>query len=231
MIFIKANVEEVVQVADKTRIDISGTFVNGDPITTLTIEPEAGVGDIDVYNISPDYWYLDWAYATDGDKTITITASDDTITETKVITLSVISEVDDNLYSNDAQLFAIESELKRYLPPGRNSYLNIHRESQSRILNYLERKRLWNKDGTPYSKDQINLEGELQKWSLYETALTIYNDLSISGGDKFSQKVNEYTSLRNYERDRAAIRIDKDSSGTIDAGEIQDLKSFRMIKR
>lgn len=231
MIFIKANVEEVVQVADKTRIDISQTFVSGDAITTLTIEPEAGAGAVNVFSTNPDNWYLDWAYSTDGDKTITIEAGDGTITETKVVTLSVVTEADDNLYSNDAQLFAIESELKRYLPPGRNSYLNIHRESQSRILNYLDRKRLWNENGTPYTKDQLNLTGELQKWSLYETALTIYNDLSISGGDKFKQKVDEYTALRNYERDRGALRIDKDASGTVDPGEFQDMKSFRMIRR
>ena len=60
----------------------------------------------------------------------------------------------------------------------------------------------------------------------------IYTDLFLSVGDKFAEKVNQYKALRNIERDRGAIRIDKDGNGTIDNDEAsQDLKSFRLIKR
>ena len=44
--------------------------------------------------------------------------------------------------------------------------------------------------------------------------------------------MNQYKALVSYERDRGALRIDKDNSGTIDSGsEIQDLRTFRMIRR
>lgn len=231
MIFLNAQKEEKVQVADKTRIDVSSSFVSGDAITGITILPEVGGTAVSVFNADNEKWYLDWAYATAGEKTITVEATDGNDTVSKEFTIEVISEADDNLYSNDSQIFAIEGELKRYIPAGRNSFKNIHRESQSRILNYLDRKRIWKTDGTPYTKDQLNMENELQKWSLYEAILTIYTDLTISVGDKFTEKINEYKSLRNAERDRASIRIDKNSDGILDANEIQDLKSFRMIVR
>lgn len=232
MIFLNCLTEELVQANDKTRIDVSRSFVSGDGITDIEIQPEAGGDYISVYNLDQDKWFLDWSYATDGDKVISVRATDGTSTVSQNFNIKIISEEEDNLYSKDSQLFSIESELKRYLPPGRNSFKNVHREAQSRILNYLDRKRIWNDNGEPYSKTQINLHGELQKWSLYEAALIIYSDLFVSVGDKFAEKINEYKSLRNIERDRGALRIDKDNSGVIDEGtEFQELKSFRLIKR
>lgn len=232
MIFINCIREELVQVDDKTRIDVTTSFVSGDGITDIEIEPEAGEGFISVYNLDQSKWLLDWQYSTDGVKVISVRATDGTNTITQTFSISVISEEDDNLYSNDSQVFSIESELKRYLPLGKSSYNYLHREAQSRILAYLDRKRIWNDDGDAYTKDQLNLTGELNKWSLYETIYIIYSDLFISVGDKFAEKMNQYKALRNIERDRAAIRIDKNNSGTIDAEDhIQDLKSYRLIRR
>lgn len=232
MIFINCITEEIVQVNDKTRIDISNSFVSGDAITDIEIQPEVGADFISVFNIDQTRWYLDWAYSTSGEKTITVRATDDTATVSQTFTLNIISIEDDNLYSSDAQVFAIESELKRYIPEGKSSYNYLHREAQSRILNYLDRKRIWNSDGSSLTKDQVNINGEVQKWSLYETLFMIYTDLFISVGDKFSEKVNQYKALRNIERDRGSLRIDKDKSGTFEPNEeIQELKSMRLIRR
>lgn len=232
MIFINCINEGLVQVNDKTRIDVSRSFVSGDVITDITITPEIGESAVSVYNADQKRWYLDWQFATDGTKTITVEATDGVSTVSQNFTIDVISEADDNLYSNDQQIFKIEQELLKYIPPGRNSYKNIHREAQSRILNYLDRKRIWNDDGEPYTKDQLNLYGELSLWSLYETILMIYQDLYVSVGDKFAEKINEYKALRNYERDRGAIRIDKNNNQVLDEStEIQELKSYRLIRR
>ena len=233
MIFLDFKSEDIVQVGDKTRLDVSGSFISDNiALTDIEIAPD-NTTYISVFNSGDnDKWFLDWSFSTSGEQVIGVRATDGTNTVNQTYTLNVISEIEDNLYSNDSQIFAIENELKRYIPSGRNSYKNIHREAQSRILNYLDRKRIWNDDGTAYSKDQLNLTGELQKWSLYETLYIIYSDLFISGGDKFAAKLDDYNKLRNIERDRGAIRIDKDSSGVIDSNsEIQDMKTFRMIIR
>jgi len=232
MIFLNCITEGLVQENDKTRIDVSKSFVSGDGITDIEIEPENGVGFISVYNLDQKKWFLDWAYSTPGDKTISVRAMDGTNTVVQTFNLKIVSVQDDNLYSTDEQVFKIETELKKYIPQGRNSYINLHREAQQRILVYLDRKRIWNDNGDPYTKDQLNIGGELSQWSLYETILMIYTDLFISVGDKFADKMNQYKELRNYERDRGAIRIDKNNSGTIDtSSEIQELKSFRLIRR
>ena len=230
MIFINCIREPLVQVNDKTRIDVSTSFVSGSGITDISIDP--GTGPVSVFNSDQNKWYLDWAFDSSGTWPIVVSATDGVNTISQNFEMEVISEADDFLYSTDSQIFAIESELKRYIPDGRNSFKNVHREAQSRILNFLDRKRIWNKDGTPLSKMQINIHDEVSKWSLYETLFIIYTDLFISVGDKFAEKVNQYKELRNYERDRAAVRIDKDANGSFDASsEIQELKSFRMIKR
>jgi len=234
MIFLNCLRETIIQVSDKTRIDVSKSFIaNSSPITNIKIEPDSGVGLITVFNTNQDKWFIDWAYATPGEKTVTVEATDGVNTISQTFKILVLSEADDFLYSNDEQIFMLESELKKYLSPGRNSYKNIHRESQTRILNFLDRKGIWQKTGDPFSKLQINLHGELSNWSLYESLFIIYTDLFISVGDKFAEKVNQYKELRNIERERSSIRIDKDGNGTIEAGtgEFQELRVTRMIKR
>ena len=232
MIFISCITESLVQVNDKTRIDVSKSFVSGSGITDITIKPDAAESPISVFSTKQDNWFLDWAYSTDGEKTITVEATDGASTVSQNFTISIISEQDDNLYSSDDTMFSIETEIKRYLPPGKNSFKYIHREAQARILSYLDRKRIWNTDGTPLTKNQINLSGEVSKWSLYEALYIIYNDLFVSVGDKFAEKINQYRELRNSERDRATVRIDVTGSGEIDQDtRFQDLKSFRMVRR
>ena len=230
MIFINCIKEPLVQVNDKTRIDVSTSFVSGDGITDIAIEVD-GSGPISVFNEDQSKWYLDWAFDSDGTKSIEVTATDGINNVVQTFEIEVISEGDDNLYSTDAQIFAIESELKRYIPDGKNSFKNIHREAQARILNFLDRKRIWNENGEPFNKTQVNLFDELSRWSLYETLFIIYTDLFISVGDKFAEKVNQYKELRNYERERAAVRIDRDGNGFDPSKDIQELKSFRLIKR
>lgn len=231
MIFINCHNESIVQVNDMTRIDVSRSFVSTAPITDITIKPEASASAVSVFNANQDLWFLDWAYGTSGVKTITVEATDGVSTVSQNFSLVALSKADDNLYSSDSDIFAMETELKKYLPEGRNSYNYVHREAQSRILNYLDRKRIWNNDGTPLGKAQINKTGEIRLWSTYEALYMIYTDLFVSVGDKFAEKVNQYKELRAVERDRASIRIDRDSSGEIDPGEIQDLKSYRMLRR
>jgi len=232
MIFINCKNEQIIQVSDKTRIDVSDTFVSGDAITDIAIKPEASESFISVFNADTDKWYLDWAYSTNGSKVISVQATDGVLVENKDFTIEVISEQDDNLYSNDSQLFTIESELKRYIAPGRNSYINIHREAQRRILDYLERKRIYNTDGSRITKDQINIDDDIARWSLYEALVIIYEDLVVAVGDKFKDKVLEYKNLRSQFRTMGALRLDRDKDGTIEpSSELQELKSYRLIKR
>jgi hypothetical protein len=233
MIFLNCKKEEIVQTNDKTRIDVSESFVSGADITDILIKPQGSENFISVFNGGDtDLWYLDWSYDVAEEKTISVQATDGVDTVDKDFTLKIVTPLEDNLYSNDSQIFSIETELRKYISEGRNSYINIHREAQSRILSYLDRKRIWDENGEPLTKDMLNLTDSLQKWSLYEAIYLIYTDLVVSIGDKFKDKANDYKSLRNYERDRGAIRIDFNKDGDFDKGsEVQDLKTVRMVIR
>jgi hypothetical protein len=234
MIFIKCLNESVLQVNDKTRIDVSGSFVSSGVVTDVEIQPESTGDFISVFNANQSKWFLDWAYETDGVKTISVrVTTDEPSVKTMAFETEVLTEAQDNLYSTDSDIFAIESELRKYINPGRNSYLNIHREAQSRILAWLDLKRVWKNDNSQYTKNEINLLGELNKWSLYEAIHIIYTDLFLSVGDKFQEKMNQYRDLRNQERTRNTLRLDKNGDGVYEKGvdTTQDFKTFRMYRR
>ena len=231
MIFINAVFDRLVQVNDKVRIDVSNSFYNQDQITDITIQPDPSTSPISVFSDYNDKWFIDWAYSTEGTKLISVSATDGTNTVSQSFEIEIVTIEEDNLYSNDSELFNIETELKRYLPNGKSSFNYAHREAQERILMHLDRRRIWNDDGSALTKTQLKRD-DVFKWSLYETASIIYTDLYVSGGDKFADKAKDYMTLRDYEKERSALRIDRDNSGEIDLNtEIQDTKSFRLIKR
>ncbi len=231
MIFINAVFDRLVQVNDKVRIDVSNSFYNQDQITDITIQPDPSTSPISVFSDYNDKWFIDWAYSTEGTKLISVSATDGTSTVSQSFEIKIVTIEEDNLYSNDSELFNIETELKRYLPVGKSSFNYAHREAQERILMHLDRRRIWNDDGSALVKTQLKRD-DVFKWSLYETASIIYTDLYVSGGDKFADKAKDYMTLRDYEKERSALRIDRDNSGEIDLNtEIQDTKSFRLIKR
>lgn len=231
MIFIKVDSEAVLQVEDKTRIDVSKTFVNSGAITDITIKPEASESAISVFSSDQSNWYLDWAYETDGVKTITVEATDGVTPKSKDVTIIVLTVEEDNLFSGDSDIFPLEPELKNYIRPGRNSYLDIHREAQTRILSYLDRKRIWNTDGTRITKDQILDLDEVKEWSKYLTLQVIFEDLAVSVGDIFKDKAAVYRELARINAERATLRIDTDGNDTIDVYDKIDIKSLRMINR
>lgn len=229
--FVKINSEKVLQVEDKTRIDVSKTFVNGDAITDITIKPEDSEAAISVFNADQSRWYLDWAYETDGVKTITVEATDGVTTKIKTESITVLLAVEDNLFSGDADIFSLEPELTKYIRNGRNSFLDVHREAQTRILSYLDRKRIWNTDNTRITKDQIVDLVEVRDWSKYEALAIIYEDLMVSVGDVFKDKADTYKRLRDIERERGSLRVDENKDGIQDNYETYDIKSMRMINR
>ena len=141
MIFPVLETEDVVQVADKTRLDGSKTFVSKDAneITLVEIEPESCAGYIDVTGSSFADWYLDWIYTgATRSVTVTIRVTTDSTPVTLTRTISVVTVSDDKLFSKDQDLVAREPDVLKYVPQGRASFLNVHRASQTKILEDLD---------------------------------------------------------------------------------------------
>ena len=110
MIFPNLILENIVQENDKTRLDATKSFISKDEaaVTLVEIEPYTGAGYIDVTGTSSKDWYLDWSYPTDGNKTVTVRITTDGGPVSSSKTIWIIDSVDDNLFSYDQDLTAIE---------------------------------------------------------------------------------------------------------------------------
>lgn len=232
MIFPVLEVESTVQIDDKTRLSGSKTFVSKDnaAITLVEIEPEAGAGFIDVTGASYKDWYLDWAYggaSRDVTVTLRVTAGS-TVSFSKVV--SVLTEADDMLYSNDQDIIAIESDILKWVPEGRSSYLNVHREAQIKIVDWLAEANITDVDGNRLGKDRIIDIDEVKSWSKYLTLSLIFRNISNSIDDIFSEKAKYYTSVAKDKADRTKVRLDLDGDGQTSRAEDVNFQSRDLIR-
>lgn len=233
-IFGKLKLESVIQVGDKTRIDATRSHLSPDEsaITLMRIDPgdpDRLPGFIDVTATQ----CLDWEYISDNTGTpvtITLEITTDGAPETFTATLPVISAADDRLFSSDDELTAYEPDILNYIRQGRNSYLDVHRAAQDRILSYLDENRIWDSQGNKLSKQAIvNLE-EVNDWSKFMTLKLIFEGLSNATDDIFHEKANRYAEMEAKARNRAALRLDVDGDGNEDVNKV-DLRSIPMVRR
>tara|TARA_R110000787_G_scaffold90544_1_gene191072 strand:- start:767 stop:1498 length:732 start_codon:yes stop_codon:yes gene_type:complete len=243
MIFPSLTLETIIQLEDKTRLDASLSFISGggaETITDVLIQPETSETFITVFNTDNERWFLDWAYATEGEKTVIVKVITDVdlVGRTRSYTVDAISKEDDGLFSDDADLYPYEPNIISDVPNGKNSYLYAHRKAQDKIIAYLDEQRIWHDDGSRYTKQELALiavtDSEILKqfnmWSTFETLLIIFESNQVSTNDVFQEKKSEYEAQRNSARSRSALRLDANKDGAIDP-QPYDIRSLRMIRR
>ncbi len=228
MIFPVLELEQVVQVDDRTRLDGLKAYTTPDEaaITLVEIEPDAGAGYIDVTSNR----YLDWQYSTDGDKTVTLRITTDGAPQSISRTLSVLSVVDDRLFSSDAELLPYEPQILQWTREGRNSFLDVHRAAQDRILGWLDEHRIWDNQGNRLTKEDITDIQEVNDWSKFMTLRLIFEGLSNAIDDIFHEKAIRYGEMEVQARNRAALRLDRDNDGITDEIK-QDMRSVGIYRR
>lgn len=236
--------EELVQVADKTRISCVDTYKTPgeQDYFKVEIEPESGAGFFDVTGLLSALefekgWYLDWQYGTDGDKTITlkVTTTDGApvpvLTEhTFTKTLTVITEADDKLFSTDEMLTSVVSDILRWIPEGRNSFKREHREAQKRILSWLDENGFKDTSGNKLTKDSIVDVSEVREWSKYLTLMIIYDGISNAIDDVFQQQARRFESLSVTARNRKYLRVDYTGDGTVSTGEKYAQTTVKLVR-
>lgn len=243
MIFPSLTLEKVIQVDDKTRLDASLSFISGDAVETVTdvlIQPEASEAFISVYNSDKDKWYLDWAYSTDGTKTVVVRVETDATPagRTRSYTTEILTIAEDGLFSDDSDLYPHEPKIADQLPKGKNTFLYAHRKAQEKIIAWLDESRIWHEDGSRYTKEEIATVGasdpellqQFNQWSTFETLFIIYGSNQVSTGDIFQSKEDEYKNMRNSARSRSALRLDANKDGAIDP-QPYDIRSIGMVRR
>jgi hypothetical protein len=234
MIFPNLQLEDVVQANDKTRLDATKSFISKDEaaITLVEVEAETGSGFIEVGapGVAKD-WYLDWEYATTGSKTVSCRITTDGAPTTKSFTLEVLSSVEDNLFSYDSDLTALEADVLRWVPAGRNSFKNYHRKAQRLIVAWLNENGHTDSAGLALTKDAIVDIEEVRSWSAALTMQLIFRSISNDPLDTFSEKSKQYESMALTHRNRAVLRLDTDGDGEVSLGEGVRVNSLSMVRR
>lgn len=227
MIFIQIKNENIVQIDDKTRIDVEGTFISPDEaaITLIEIEPEASAGYVDVTSTK----LLDWAYSTAGTKVVTVRVTTDGSPVTKTASISVLSVADDKLFSTDKDIISHEVDIYRFLRPGRSTFLDFHRIAQRMILDDLDQRGLTDNQGNKLTKADIFDVQEVAEWSRYLTLYLIFVSVQSEVDDVYATKAQGYKEMAARNASRAFLRLDLDGDGIEDRR--QDLITTMRMRR
>jgi hypothetical protein len=229
MIFPNIELEPVVQVNDRTRLNVSKSFVTQDEaaISLVQVRPTATASFITV----TDDLYLDWAYPASGTYIVTarVTASGASAQVTGSI--SVVTATADHLFSTDADLKLHEPDVLKWVDAGRNSFLNVHRRVQDLILGQLRREGFTDVNGVPYTKSAVVDVNEVRQWSTYWALQLIFEGISNATDDVFAQKAVRYSSLRQKWEATALLRLDTDGDGSADTDEGIDTGTAFVARR
>jgi hypothetical protein len=229
MINIDLKCEEVVQINDQTRFDLTKTFITSDEgtLTSIKIKPDSVNFPSLQFTITTNK-YLDYAYDEDGEKEIEIEVITSETTKTITKTISALSVEDDKLFSSDYDLVKHENGIFRYLREGRSSFLDKHREAQAEILRQLDRERITKTDGTRLTKSEIADVEDVKDWSKYLVLYYILNAQKSEVGDVFDDKSKDYLQRSIQSRASALLRLDLNQDG---AAENYDILSTRIFRR
>jgi len=229
MIFPKIVIESKVRIGDKTRIDVSGTFVTPDEaaITLIEVQPSAADSFIDVTTLS----YLDWCYAAEATETITLRVTTDGAPDIAIATINILSEENDVIFSNDNDLVKFEHDILAYVRAGRNSYIDVHRKMKTIILAELANKRILGADNAKLTEANLTDQTEVREWSTFGVLSMIFQGLIVSPDDVFTQKFNQYSEYAKASSSRYLITIDEDGDDQTDNNKQVDLLSVKMVRR
>ena len=225
-------IDDIVQENEACRIDASNSLVVGETLTAIDIEPEVGAGYISITTLSDKReWFLDWAYATAGTKTISLRFTNSLAAQTVFTkTVEVVSVTDDKLFSKDQDLIAFENDIMKWLPRGRGSWNFIHRQVQSMILNDIYKHQIVATDGTKLTKDQVLDVEEVKYWSLFWALELIFGSIYNKDGDVFKEKAEKYSSLKFKNRELAMnyLKLDYNKDTVQEVTEAQEFRSLTL---
>jgi len=220
MLFPFLELESLVQVNDRTRLDARKSFATPDEkaIKRVEIRPTATAQYIDTGKL----WYLDWQYASVGDgtedATVRITTeSGSTATITK--TMNLVTEADDNLFSSDADLVSHEPDILKWVREGRNTYKDVHRRCQTLILDWLDQQGYIDIYGAKFTKAAVVDVSEVREWATFMALELIFRGINNRDEDVFFQKAEYYEGRMKDVRTRAVLRLDVDGSGEVSTDE------------
>ena len=225
MIFPNLQLEPIVQVNDRTRLDASKSFVTADESAISSIEVMAASGG-DFIDVTTNQ-YLDWQYSASGVQTVTCRVTAGAASAQVTASISVVTADSENLFSSDQELKTHEPDILKWVEDGRNSFINIHRKVQTLIMDHLRNEGYVDVNGDPYTQAAVTDVAEVRQWSSRWVLQLIFAGLSNAVDDIFQQKSDDYSLQRQKWESTALLRIDTDGDGVTDNNEgIDTLSTF-----
>lgn len=231
-IFAHLDLEPVVQINDKTRLNASNSFVTPDVssgITAIKIKPQ---NNADYINVT-ETGYLDWQYSFAGSQTVRVLVEAGAASASADYSQSiqVVTPITDKLFSTDQDIKLHEPDILKWTEDGRKSFLNIHRRAKKLILEYLRREGYVDVYGNPFTDSAIVDIEEVRQWATFTTLRIIFEGISNSTEDVFNEKAKRYFELEQKWRSIALLRLDIDGDGQSEEDEGIDLRSCLVVRR
>lgn len=162
---------------------------------------------------------------------ITVSASNGTQSGEVTVTQKVYSVNGDKLFSSDAELRIHEADILKYVPPGRNTFKDVHRRAQEKILAWLDKEGYVDVYGEKYTKAAIVDIDEVKEWSTYLALRLISEGISTGEEDVWSGKAKMYKGYEVEARNRAVLRIDIDQDGDVELDESVRISTGEIYRR
>jgi hypothetical protein len=223
--------DDKVFTGDQLRIDTWTSFLAPGLTFATSTSHEISVDEgVTWFNVTPKKGIADWIFSTAGDKIITLRLTTSTPTsQTFTKTVKVLDLTAQKLFSLDSDLYIIEPEIDQYLPKRWSSWNLVHLKAQEYIIDWLDEKRIFRKDGTKYVvNDLLDLQ-EVKQWSVYKTLEFIYEGNSNIVGDISSTKRDKYKLMASEKASRSQLSLNY-SGNVAEANQKTDLHVVTVVR-
>lgn len=221
--------DDKVFTGDQLRIDVSSSFL-APGLSFGTVSHEISVDEgVTWFNVSAKK-SADWIFSTAGEQIISLRLTTSTATtQTFTKTVTVLDLTAQNLFSLDSDLYIIEPEIDQYLPKRWSSWNLVHLKAQEYIIDWLDEKKTFKRDGTKYGVSDILDLQEVKQWSTYKTLEFIYEGNSNIVGDISSIKRDKYRAMSDEKASRSQLSLNY-SGDAADTEQRVDLFSVNVVR-
>lgn len=236
MIYPVVEVDNITQVGEIVRINAIKSFKTPDELALTAVKIQPSASDL-FYSVGEltdaQTWILDWVYETAGTKTITIRLEIGATIKDITTSLVVKTSTEEKLFCKDVDLIPHEQDIMKWVPAGRSTWNFIFRRAQQRIMNEIDKQRIFDIDGNKLTLDAVMDVSELKDWSIYMSLAMIFQGLSNQKDDVFMDKAIMYEKkqFEYMQFTMNMLRLDYNKDGVMTKADNIGFRSTGVFKR
>lgn len=165
-----------------------------------------------------------------GLRKVTLTINNGTGAVSSISYQKVYSEQGDRLFCADSDLTAYESDILKWVPPGRASFKDVYRKVQENIMDWIEGEGYRGLYDEKLTKFDIKDTQQIREFAMYKALVMIFEGNSNAVDDIFDKKAKYYASKEVKARNRF-IGIDLDADGIVNNDEVLSNQSGSLFLR